>query len=70
MQSGPRSSSRLRRLLERLERLLHLGPGRFQRLLQRKLDAEPEDPYAYSMAPLRRPPNSRSGAAVADLDEE
>jgi len=31
---------------------------------------EPEDPYAYRTAPLRHPPNSRSGAAVAELDEE
>ena len=30
---------------------------------------EPEDPYAYRMAPLRRPPRDRSGAAVAELDE-
>jgi hypothetical protein len=32
--------------------------------------AEPEDPYAYVTAPLRRPPQGRSGAAVAELDEE
>jgi hypothetical protein len=31
---------------------------------------EPEDPYAYRAAPLRRPPHGRSGAAVAELDEE
>ncbi len=31
---------------------------------------EPEDPYAYRTAPLRRPPLNRSGAAVAELDEE
>ena len=37
------------------------------RLLGRK--PEPEDPYAYRMAPLRRPPRDRSGAAVAELDE-
>ena len=39
-----------------------------KRLFRRK--AEPEDPYAYRMAPLRRPPHPRSGAAVAELDEE
>lgn len=31
---------------------------------------EPEDPYAYRTAPLRHPPHGRSGAAVAELDEE
>lgn len=39
-----------------------------KRMFRRK--AEPEDPYAYRMAPLRRPPRDRSGAAVAELDEE
>jgi hypothetical protein len=51
------NSSYLRRLLERLRRLFRRKP-------------EPEDPYAYSMAPLRRPPHGRSGAAVAEVDEE
>jgi hypothetical protein len=50
-------SSYLQRLLDRLKRLLRRKP-------------EPEDPYAYVTAPLRRPPHSRSGAAVAELDEE
>jgi hypothetical protein len=31
---------------------------------------EPEDPYAYRAAPLRRPPQGKSGSAVAELDEE
>jgi hypothetical protein len=31
---------------------------------------EPEDPHAYRMAPLRRPPNKGGAAAVAELDEE
>ena len=31
---------------------------------------EPEDPFAYSMAPVGRPPRGRSGAAVADLEDE
>jgi hypothetical protein len=55
-------------------------PGYPKRLstLQRVLDwlrrrrGEPEtppDPYAYQMAPLRRGPKGRSGAAVAELDE-
>jgi hypothetical protein len=46
------------RLIEKLKRLLRPKP-----------DPEPEDPYAYSMAPLRHPPRGRSGAAAADVDE-
>ncbi len=30
---------------------------------------EPEDPYAYRMAPLRRPPSKGGAAAVEELDE-
>jgi hypothetical protein len=59
MKKGPRSSSYLQRLLARLKRLFG-----------RKPDPEPDDPYAYSMAPVRRPPHGRSGAAVADVEEE
>jgi hypothetical protein len=59
MKKRPRSSTYLQRLLARLKRLF-----------RRKPDPEPEDPYAYSMAPLRRPPRGRSGAAVADVEEE
>jgi hypothetical protein len=47
-----------------LRRLL----GRPKLLFGRK--PEPEDPYAYRTAPLRRPPHGRSGSAVAELDEE
>ncbi len=59
MKKESRSSSRsyLQTLLDRL------------RLFFRR-KSEPEDPYAYRMAPVRRPPRGRSGAAVADLDEE
>jgi hypothetical protein len=49
--------SLLKRLLNRIARLLWRKP-------------EPEDPYAYRTAPLRRPPLGRSGAAVAELDGE
>jgi hypothetical protein len=59
MKKGPGSSSYLQRLLDRLKRLFG-----------RKPDPEPDDPYAYSMAPLRRPPRGKSGAAVADVEEE
>ena len=51
------STSLLQRLLQRLKLLFRRKP-------------EPDDPYAYVTAPLRRPPQSRSGAAVAELDEE
>jgi hypothetical protein len=57
MKSQRDSSNPFRWLLESLKRIF-----------RRK--AEPEDPYAYQMAPLRRPPRDRSGAAVAELDEE
>lgn len=50
-------SSHLRKLLDRLKGLFRRKP-------------EPEDPYAYHTAPLRRPFHGKSGAAVAELDEE
>jgi hypothetical protein len=53
----PRSLSYWQKLLSRVKGLFRTKP-------------EPEDPYAYRTALLRRPPNSRSGAAVAELDEE
>jgi hypothetical protein len=51
-----KSRSRLQRILDRLKRMFRRKP-------------EPEDPYAYRTAPIRRPPKGRSGAAVAELDE-
>ena len=56
-QKKPKSLSYWRKMLDRLKRLFRPKP-------------EPEDPYAYRTAPLRRPPQGRSGAAVAELDEE
>ncbi len=41
----------------------------FKRLLGRK-PAEPGDPYAYVMAPVRRGPKGRSGAAVAEIEDD
>ena len=38
-----------------------------KRMLRRK--AEPGDPYANRMAPVRRGPAGRSGAAVAEPEE-
>jgi hypothetical protein len=51
-------NSRFRRLLDFLKRLLRNKP------------AQPEDPYAYAMAPVHRGPKGRSGAAVAEIDDD
>ena len=40
-----------------------------KRLLGRK-PAAPGDPYAYVMAPVRHGPKGRSGAAVAEIEED
>jgi hypothetical protein len=57
MRTKRHSQSLFLQLLDRLKRLFRPKP-------------EPEDPYAYRMAPLRRPPRGRSGTAVAEMDEE
>jgi hypothetical protein len=41
-----------------------------KRLLGRKPTSPPGDPYAYTMAPVRRGPKGRSGAAVAEIEED
>jgi len=41
----------------------------FKRLLGRK-PAQPGDPYAYVTAPIRRGPKGRSGAAVAEIEDD
>jgi hypothetical protein len=41
-----------------------------KRLLGRRPSPPPGDPDAYAMAPLRREPKGRSGAAVAEIDED
>ncbi|HTW32081.1 MAG TPA: hypothetical protein VMD76_10395 [Candidatus Sulfotelmatobacter sp.] len=41
-----------------------------RRLLSRKPPTAPEDPYAYVMAPVRRGPKGRSGAAVAEIEDD
>jgi len=56
MNDGKRS--RLQMMLDFLKRLLGRRP------------ASPGDPYAYAMAPLRRGPKGRSGAAVAEIEED
>jgi hypothetical protein len=40
------------------------------RRLLRKDPAPPADPYAYVTAPLRRGPRGRSGAAVAEIEDD
>jgi hypothetical protein len=40
-----------------------------RRLLGREPSPPPADPYAYSMAPVRRGPKGRSGAAVAEIEQ-
>lgn len=41
---------------------------KLQSLFRRR--PEPDDPYAYRMAKLRRPPGKGGTSAVAELDEE
>ena len=41
----------------------------FKRLIGRK-PTQPGDPYAYVTAPVRRGPKGRSGAAVAEIEDE
>ena len=42
----------------------------WRRLLGKKPTPPPGDPHAYTMAPVRRGPKGRSGAAVADLEDD
>lgn len=41
-----------------------------RRLFGPKPSPPPVDPYAYVMAPIRRGPKGRSGAAVAEVEED
>ena len=50
--------SRLKRILDLLKRLLGKNP------------ASPGDPYAYVPARLNRGPKGRSGAAVAEIEDD
>jgi len=58
MKDGGKKPSRLKVVLDFLKRLL----GRKA--------APPGDPYAYTMAPVRRGPKGRSGAAVAEIEDD
>jgi len=50
--------SRMKAMIDFLKRLLGKKP------------AAPGDPYAYVTAPVRRGPKGRSGAAVAEIEED
>lgn len=43
---------------------------RVRRLFRRKPKSPPGDPYAYRMAPVRCGPSGRSGAAVAEPEDD
>ncbi|MFZ0863343.1 MAG: hypothetical protein ABR881_11080 [Candidatus Sulfotelmatobacter sp.] len=58
MSDAGEKPSRFKVVLDFLKRLLGKKP------------APPGDPYAYAMAPLRRGPKGRSGAAVAEIEED
>jgi hypothetical protein len=58
MSDAGEKRSRFRVVLDFLKRLLGRRP------------AAPGDPYAYVMAPVRRGPKGRSGAAVAEIEED
>ena len=60
---------RLKSLLGSLRRLFG-GAREYYRRLRKKRSPPPADPYAYTMAPLRRGPKGRSGAAVAEIEED
>ena len=58
MRDAGERQSRLRVVLDFLKRMIGRKP------------AQPGDPYAYVMAPVRRGPKGRSGAAVAEIEED
>jgi hypothetical protein len=43
---------------------------RVRRLLGKRPAPPPADPYAYRMAPVRRGPTGRGGAAVAEPEDD
>jgi hypothetical protein len=59
MPDGKEKRSRLRTVLDSL-----------RRMLGRKPPQSPGDPYAYRMAPVRHGPKGRSGAAVAEPEDD
>jgi hypothetical protein len=59
MPDAPRKRSRFRLVLDYL-----------RRLMGKKQPPLPDDPYSYRMAPVRRGPRGRSGAAVAEPEDD
>jgi hypothetical protein len=59
MADPKQTPSRFRLILNALRKLIGKNPP-----------APPGDPYAYAMAPLRRGPKGRSGAAVVEIEDE
>jgi hypothetical protein len=64
MPDAGKKRSRTRSVLDFLRRLLAKKP------FGKKPPPQPEDPYAYRMAPVRRGPKGRSGAAVAEIEDD
>jgi hypothetical protein len=58
MPDASKGRSLLRKMIDRIRRLLGKNP------------TPPGDPYAYVTAPVRRGPKGRSGAAVAELEDD
>lgn len=58
MQDSREKRSSLKLVIDFLKRLLGRKP------------AQPGDPYAYVTAPVHRGPRGRSGAAVAEIEED
>lgn len=58
MRAANEKRPRFRAILDFLKRLLGRNP------------AAPGDPYAYVTAPVRRGPKGRSGAAVAEIEDD
>ena len=58
MSDAGEKRSRFRVVLDFLKRFLGKKP------------AAPGDPYAYVMAPVRRGPKGRSGAAIAEIEDD
>jgi hypothetical protein len=59
MRNADRNPSSLKRIRDAIRRFLGWRPP-----------SQPGDPYAYAMAPLRRGPKGRSGAAVAKIEKD
>jgi hypothetical protein len=64
MRDAHKDRSLMKRLRDSIRRLLRRKP-------RRAPEAPPEgDPYAYVTVPLRRGPKGRSGAAVAEIEDD